>query len=151
MPRLLNGSEKYNLHCRLGFSATTLYLRCSLLEPDSTWRVGTYTEGDMSQPLNLLTTQVLGHRMPQRDHNSLLNTKEAADFLGISPKTLANARVNGTSPPYVKAFGVRYRYCDLLAYVAKRVRTSTTPVDLPEVPSTPPGPLSVALQKPDPG
>ena len=57
----------------------------------------------------------------------LLNPKEAARFLGVSAKTLANARVSGKSPPYSKPFGrIRYRFRDLDEYVAARRRSSTS-------------------------
>ena len=42
-----------------------------------------------------------------------LNTKDAATYVGLSPKTLANYRVNGLGPKYVKRGLVSYFKTDL--------------------------------------
>ena len=39
-----------------------------------------------------------------------LNTKHAADFLGLAPKTLANMRSLGTGPDYIANAGGRMTY-----------------------------------------
>lgn len=55
-----------------------------------------------------------------------LNTDNAARFLGLSPKTLAIMRSNGTGPCFVKRGRVFYFLDDLQAWVAEppRVRSS---------------------------
>lgn len=70
---------------------------------------------------------------PDADQNShcdlpnLLTPRQAAEFLGLSEKTLANARVAGTSPPYARVFGrIRYVSTDLVAYVLAHRRNSTS-------------------------
>lgn len=59
------------------------------------------------------------------DH--LLTTAEAAKRLGISPSKLAKDRLTGASPPFVKlGAAVRFRPSDLDAFIAARVRRSTS-------------------------
>jgi excisionase family DNA binding protein len=57
----------------------------------------------------------------------LLNTAEAARYLGLAENTLRVARVRGSGPAYRK-FGrtVRYTLEDLTAYVERSKRTSTS-------------------------
>lgn len=52
----------------------------------------------------------------------LLNTKEAADYLGLSPRTLEGYRSRGGGPLYVAISRnvVRYRLSDLQAWVDER-------------------------------
>ena len=56
-----------------------------------------------------------------------LSTREAADWLGLSPRTLDRYRVSGDGPPFHR-FGARVRYllADLEAWAAARRRTSTS-------------------------
>ena len=58
----------------------------------------------------------------------LLTTAEAAKFLGWGKSTLEQSRVYGINcPPFVKmGRSVRYRLSDLEAFVAQRIRTSTS-------------------------
>jgi predicted DNA-binding transcriptional regulator AlpA len=58
---------------------------------------------------------------------ALLNEREAALLLGLSPRTLERYRVTGFGPSFVKA-GRRclYRPQDVDAWIASRVRTSTS-------------------------
>lgn len=61
------------------------------------------------------------------DTESLLSTEEAARRLGVSSSTLAKARLTGAGPRFVKiGASVRYRACDLDAFAADRVRSSTS-------------------------
>lgn len=63
------------------------------------------------------------------DEQALLNTADAARFLGLSASTLAKARLSGEGCPYVKiGSAVRYRRSDLFAFVAERARRSTSDV-----------------------
>jgi hypothetical protein len=57
----------------------------------------------------------------------VLDTRSAADFLGISPRTLEGWRVRGGGHPFVKVGGaVRYRLARLEEYLAHQERTSTS-------------------------
>ncbi len=57
----------------------------------------------------------------------LLTTTQAAEHLGLSPSTLAKARISGASPPFVKlGAAVRYRRTDLDEFVSSKVRRSTS-------------------------
>jgi len=56
-----------------------------------------------------------------------LDTEGAAGYLSMSPATLETRRVRGGGPPFVKAGRlVLYRISDLDAWVADRIRTSTS-------------------------
>ena len=56
-----------------------------------------------------------------------MSGREAAAFLGLSPRTLDRYRVNGDGPAFHK-FGNRVRYAraDLEAWASARRRTSTS-------------------------
>jgi predicted DNA-binding transcriptional regulator AlpA len=57
----------------------------------------------------------------------VLDTRAAADFLGISPRTLEGFRVRGGGPRFVKIGGaVRYRLASLEEYLQHQERTSTS-------------------------
>jgi excisionase family DNA binding protein len=59
--------------------------------------------------------------------NSLLTTKEAAKYLGLSVSTLNKLRLTGEGPAYFKlGRSVRYRLSDLDIWVEKRRRASTS-------------------------
>jgi hypothetical protein len=95
---------------------------------------------NLERPVNQTTTQPIASvEFVDRteygiSYSNISSAKEnylsppmAAAFLGVSVKTLANARVSGRSPPYSKVFGrIRYRTGDLLSYVASRRRRSTS-------------------------
>ena len=56
-----------------------------------------------------------------------LNNKQAAEYLGLSPRTLDRYRVKGSGPVYLKFGGrVRYLAADLEAWAENRRRTSTS-------------------------
>lgn len=59
--------------------------------------------------------------------NTLYNTKQAANYLGVSSAFLERDRWAGARIPFVKlgTRSVRYRLTDLEAFVEGRVRTST--------------------------
>jgi hypothetical protein len=58
---------------------------------------------------------------------SLLNQREAANYLRLSERTLERMRLLGTGPRYVKASRlIRYRDEDLENWIAARTRTSTS-------------------------
>jgi len=62
-----------------------------------------------------------------RRHTVVLNTRGAADFLGVSPRTLEGFRVRGGGPHFVKIGGaVRYRLTSLEAYLQEQERASTS-------------------------
>ncbi|TIL35975.1 MAG: helix-turn-helix domain-containing protein [Mesorhizobium sp.] len=57
----------------------------------------------------------------------LLNTRHAAAFLGVKPKTLQNWRTGRNGPRYVRVGGtVSYSVGDLRAFVDCGLRTSTS-------------------------
>lgn len=62
----------------------------------------------------------------------LLDTKQAAEVLGMKPSALENWRWTGKGPRFVKlsARAIRYRREDLEEFIADRLRTSTS--DKPE-------------------
>lgn len=57
----------------------------------------------------------------------MLTEKEAARYLGYSPKTLAGWRYKGGGPVFIRASAtsVRYRTSDLEAWIEQRRRNST--------------------------
>lgn len=60
--------------------------------------------------------------------NTLLNTTEAARYLGISKAFLERDRWAGARVPFIKigARAVRYRLSDLHAYIESCVKKSTS-------------------------
>ena len=59
---------------------------------------------------------------------NLRNTKESANYLGISPRSLANSRSTGVGIviPYIKIGGsVRYNLKDLDAYIEENTHIHT--------------------------
>ena len=57
-------------------------------------------------------------RPSQTNHIGLLTAKQAARYLSISTKWLANQRWQGTGPKFLKVGGaVRYRQSDLDSYL----------------------------------
>lgn len=61
-------------------------------------------------------------------NNPLLTTKEAARFLGVSKAFLDRDRWAGARIPFIRvgSRAVRYRICDLQAYLDKQIRWSTS-------------------------
>ena len=61
-------------------------------------------------------------------HITLLNTKEAANYLSLSEAFLERDRWAGAKVPFIKisARAVRYRLDDLEKYVESRMRKSTS-------------------------
>lgn len=56
-----------------------------------------------------------------------LDTRAAADFLGISPRTLEGLRVRGGGPRFLKiGNSVRYRLASLEEFLRQHERTSTS-------------------------
>ena len=53
----------------------------------------------------------------------LLTPKEAAVFLQVTEEQLQAYRIDGTGPPFVRinARVIRYRMCDLLAWINDRI------------------------------
>jgi excisionase family DNA binding protein len=57
----------------------------------------------------------------------IMNTKEAAGYVRLGKPTLERFRISGDGPAYVKlGSAVRYRRCDLDAWLASRVTRSTS-------------------------
>ncbi|NOX09278.1 MAG: helix-turn-helix domain-containing protein [Gammaproteobacteria bacterium] len=61
-------------------------------------------------------------------NNTLLNTKTAADFLGVSMAFLERDRWAGARIPFIKigSRAVRYRMSDLESYISANTRMSTS-------------------------
>lgn len=58
---------------------------------------------------------------------TLLNTRQAAEALGVCPRTLEGFRTRGGGPAYVKiGRATRYRSQDILDWLESRVRRSTS-------------------------
>jgi predicted DNA-binding transcriptional regulator AlpA len=61
------------------------------------------------------------------DPDAALNENQAAEFLGVSVRTLQAWRVRGGGPPYVKiGRSVRYQRRALIAFQQEHTVTSTT-------------------------
>ena len=62
---------------------------------------------------------------------TLLKESEAAEALGVSPRTLANWRSRGGGPVFVRLGGkaIRYRATDLVEFVEERLRRHTSEYD----------------------
>jgi len=59
--------------------------------------------------------------------NVVFDTRAAAAFLGVSPRTLEGFRVRGVAPRYTKVGGaVRYRIESLPEYLVQQERASTS-------------------------
>ena len=58
---------------------------------------------------------------------AMLDTSAAADFLGISPRTLEDWRLRGGGPVFRKLGGrlVRYLSADLFSFIEAGARTNT--------------------------
>ena len=63
----------------------------------------------------------------RNDPDRLLNEREAAAYLGYTTRALQNWRLRGGGPVYVRVSerSIRYRRCDLTAWVEGKLRTST--------------------------
>jgi hypothetical protein len=67
------------------------------------------------------------------DLDSALNENQAAEFLGVSVRTLQAWRVRGGGPPYVKiGRSVRYQRQVLVRFQEQHTVTSTTDADARE-------------------
>ncbi|MBF0355395.1 MAG: helix-turn-helix domain-containing protein [Alphaproteobacteria bacterium] len=66
--------------------------------------------------------------MSQENHSRKLRAPEAADYLGLSPSTLAKMRLRGDGPTYSKAGRkvVLYDMANLDSWFASRQRRSTS-------------------------
>ncbi len=66
--------------------------------------------------------------MANHDPVYLLTEAEAAKLLKFTPRFLQARRVRGDGPPFVRisSRAIRYRRSDLLTWIEKRVRSSTS-------------------------
>ena len=64
------------------------------------------------------------------DESGFFDTRRAAAYLGLGPRTLDGYRVSGAGPAFHR-FGNRVRYCrsDLDAWAARRRATTTAEAD----------------------
>ncbi len=68
------------------------------------------------------------HRTEEDGPNGMLDTKQAARYLGLGVSTLNRARCEGRGPEYavLGARAIRYRQEDLDAYIEAGLRQSTS-------------------------
>ena len=67
---------------------------------------------------------------PARKESPFLATKQAAQYVGLSPRTLEKMRTEGGGPSYRKhGRYVRYHLADLDAWSASRRKNSTSDTD----------------------
>lgn len=60
-------------------------------------------------------------------NTDLMNTREAASYLRLGKPTIERFRITGEGPSYLKLGGaVRYRRCDLDAWLESRLVQSTS-------------------------
>lgn len=61
------------------------------------------------------------------DPDAILTSAQAAEILGFTEKTLTKWRLQGNGPKYAKVNNkwVRYRRCDLDAWIASKIVHST--------------------------
>lgn len=72
-------------------------------------------------------TSVSSWREERRFALTLMTPSDVAQVLGVKAKTLANWRVAGTGPQFVKVGGlVRYRRSTIEAWLVAQERSSTT-------------------------
>lgn len=66
--------------------------------------------------------------LPAEYFDQLLNENDAAAFLSYSVRALQNWRVRGGGPRFVKvsARSIRYRRCDLIAWIDGRTVSHTS-------------------------
>jgi hypothetical protein len=65
--------------------------------------------------------------MQSRPTEPLFNTQDAAAYLALGPRTLVEWRARGGGPQFTKLNRtVRYRRVDLDAFIAARLRHSTS-------------------------
>jgi hypothetical protein len=64
----------------------------------------------------------------QTEAQRLLNEREAAAFLNLTARALQNWRYLGRGPRFVRISrkAIRYRLCDLQAFVEEHLRSSTS-------------------------
>ena len=85
--------------------------------------------GDGSRPVYADGSAGPSGRLIPLDPDARLDEAEAAFLCCLSPRSLQALRWRGGGPPYVKLGkrrGVRYQRGDLLQWLAKRRRTSTS-------------------------
>lgn len=59
----------------------------------------------------------------------VMNTAEAAEYLGLATRTLEERRIKGADPVFVRiGRSVRYRRMDLDAWLAANLKTSTSAI-----------------------
>jgi len=68
------------------------------------------------------------HSDPAKPHvEELIGQQDAARLLSVSERTLEGWRHRGGGPPYVKLErAVRYRRCDLVAWIEAQTKASTS-------------------------
>jgi hypothetical protein len=75
--------------------------------------------------MGALSTQHLSFYQIHARPDGRLDPINAAAYLGLSPKTLANMRTLGTGPRFIKRGRIFYRIADLDAWLAEGESRST--------------------------
>jgi hypothetical protein len=82
--------------------------------------------GTLADAWHVADPEPAGRPIPQ-DPDALLFTAEAAYLRGQSPRTLEKERVAGGGCPFASlGRSVRYRRRDVLEYIERRIRRSTS-------------------------
>ena len=84
---------------------------------------------DRFEALRLADELLAPYKKPNQAPSTepLFDTKDAAAYLALGPRTLIEWRVRGGGPQFTKLNrAVRYRRADLDAFVAERLRHSTS-------------------------
>ena len=68
---------------------------------------------------------------PESESKKILSPKDAGDYVGVSPCTLANWRVQGKGPRFIRLSTrkIGYRMTDLEAWLTARSFCSTSEAD----------------------
>jgi excisionase family DNA binding protein len=66
----------------------------------------------------------------QENNRKIINTREAAEYLGLTESTLEKWRCYGTGPRFCKVGrSVRYRMADIEKYLTENTKGNTSCVD----------------------
>ncbi len=92
---------------------------------------GTVTGGSLDAPLPPIgsgaNSEQKGGKQMKENGRNYLNTREAAAWLNLSPRTLDRYRVSGDGPVFHRFGGrVRYQVADLETWASARRRVSTS-------------------------
>lgn len=75
-----------------------------------------------------LSIQPIRHAQSAEQAEALLNEKQTAKMLAVTPRALQAWRYRGGGPAYVRISSrvIRYRRCDLYAWIASKMHKATS-------------------------